>query len=86
VGTITDIEGVRFWDPRKKETQELGVTREKMNLKEEAEEQARIILEGDREAMKKWEEHSLIVEGITESVRRENELLFPVEREEKQKC
>jgi predicted dehydrogenase len=83
IPTITDIEKVSFWDPRKKERVELGVEKERLNLKEEAEEHARIILEGDIEATGRWERHSKAVVKITESVRRNNGLLFPAERETK---
>jgi predicted dehydrogenase len=80
VPTITDIETVSFYDPRKKTTEQLGKKKEDLNLKEEATEHARIILEKDVEAMKRWEKHSKAVLKITEGARRDNGLLFPVER------
>ncbi|KAF2122664.1 oxidoreductase-like protein [Lophiotrema nucula] len=76
VPTITDIESVTYLDPKKKGEKEL-------NLKEEAEEYARIIGEGDWEAVGRWEELSKAVIAVTEGCRRENGLLFPVEREGK---
>lgn len=85
VGSITDIEGVGLVDPRRKpvETVELGGQKEELNLKEEAQEHARIIEERDTAAMKRWEGFSREVLRITEGCRRENGLLFPVEREGK---
>lgn len=80
IPTITDISSVRFWDPRKKSAEELATEKEKLNLKEEAEEHARIIREADIQAMKRWEAHSKDVLKITESVRKDNGLLFPPER------
>ena len=78
--TVTDIESVTFWDPQKKGSkEELGVQREKLNLKEEALEHARIIQEKDWEAMKRWEAHSRSVVRVTEGLRRANGLLFPGE-------
>lgn len=79
IPSITDIEKVTFWDPRKKEATELGQEKEKLNLKEEAEEHARIILEKDTGAMKYWEGVSKAVVKVTEGARRANALLFPGE-------
>lgn len=80
VPSITDIEKVTFWDPRTKKREELGTKKESLNLKEEAEEQARIIEEADWKAAGELEEHSRAVLKVTEKVRRDNGLLFPVER------
>lgn len=80
VPTITDIESVTFWDPRKKERRDLGVKKEELNLKEEAAEFARIIKEADWGAAGELEKHSRAVLKVTEKVRRDNGLLFPVER------
>lgn len=77
IPTVTDIESVSFWDPRKKAKEELGQKKEELNLKEEAQEHARIINEKDVEAMKRWEKHSKGVLKITEGVRHANGLLFP---------
>jgi predicted dehydrogenase len=82
IPSITDITRVSFWDPRKKEKVELGVEKEKLNLKEEAEEHGRMILEGDVECMRRREAHSKAVVRVTESVRKQNGLLFPGERAE----
>ncbi|KAF2470026.1 oxidoreductase-like protein [Lindgomyces ingoldianus] len=80
--SITDIERVEFVDSQKKgEKEERGEEKEHLNLKEEAEEFARIIEEQDKEAARKWERISRTVVGITEKVRRDNGLLFKVEKE-----
>jgi predicted dehydrogenase len=85
VPTITDIEKVEFLDPRVKgegRVQQLGGEKveAEFNLKEEAEVHGRMVLEGDKEAMKRFEKHSRSVLRVTEGVRRDNGLLFPVER------
>lgn len=80
VPTITDIEKVTLSDPRTKKKEELGTKKEDLNLKEEAEEQARIILEKDWKAAGELEAHSRAVLKITEKVRRDNGLLFPNEK------
>ncbi|KAF2251105.1 NAD(P)-binding protein [Trematosphaeria pertusa] len=80
VPMITDIEQVTFWDPRKKMREELGGPKEELNLKAEAEDFARIISEKDWDAAKRFETHSRETLKITEKVRRDNGLLFPVER------
>ncbi|KAF2644045.1 NAD(P)-binding protein [Massarina eburnea CBS 473.64] len=82
VPTITDVQKVTFWDPRKKTREELGVkgVDAKFNLQDEAEEHARIIESGDWDAAAVLEAHSRDVLKVTEKVRRDNGLLFPVER------
>lgn len=83
VPTITDITQVTLWDPRKKTRSELGVSNPDLkdfNLKEEAEEFARIIGEKDWKAAGELEAHSRAVLGVTEKVRHDNGLLFPNER------
>jgi predicted dehydrogenase len=77
VPSITDIEKVTLSDPRTKQKEELGTKKEDLNLKEEAEEQARIILEKDWKAAAELEAHSRAVLKVTEKVRRDNGLLFP---------
>jgi predicted dehydrogenase len=77
VPTITDLESVVFWDPRTKAREELAGKRESLNLKEEAEEFARIIESADWKAAGVLEEHSRAVLAVTEKVRRDNGLLFP---------
>lgn len=80
VPTITDIEKVTLSDPRTKQRTELGTKREELNLKEEAEEQARIISEKDWKAAGELEAHSRAVLAVTEKVRKANGLLFPDEK------
>ncbi|KAF2658681.1 oxidoreductase-like protein [Lophiostoma macrostomum CBS 122681] len=87
VPTVTDIERVEFVDPRVRVGEQGRVTQlggEKVpfeyNLREEAEVHGSMILERDVEAMRRWEGHSRSVLKVTEGVRRDNGLLFPVER------
>ena len=80
VPSITDIEKVIFWDPRSKAREDLATKKESLNLKEEAEEQARIINEKDWEAAGELEAHSRAVLKVTEKVRRDNGLLYPTEK------
>jgi predicted dehydrogenase len=77
VPTITDVESVIFWDPRTKAREELAGKKESLNLKEEAEEFARIINNADWKAAGELEEHSRAVLKVTEKVRKDNGLLFP---------
>lgn len=76
---ITDIDSLTLWDPRKKERKEIeGVKApEKLNLKEEAEEHARCIIEKDEATIKRYERHSKDVLRVLEKCRRDNGLLFP---------
>ncbi|KAF1951155.1 NAD(P)-binding protein [Byssothecium circinans] len=82
VPTITDVQKVTFWDPRTKAREELGGkgVDAKFNLQAEAEEHARIIGEKDWDAASALERHSRDVLKVTEKVRRDNGLLFPVEK------
>lgn len=80
VPSITDIEKVTFWDPRSKAREDLATKKESLNLKEEAEEQARIINEKDWKAAGELEAHSRAVLKVTEKVRRDNGLLYPTEK------
>ncbi|KAF1969088.1 NAD(P)-binding protein [Bimuria novae-zelandiae CBS 107.79] len=80
VPSITDIEKVALVDPRKKSREEIGTKKEDLNLKEEAEEQVRIILEKDWKAAGELEEHSRAVLKVIEKVRKDNGLLFPMEK------
>ncbi|KAF2267562.1 NAD(P)-binding protein [Lojkania enalia] len=82
VDGVTDIGSVVYLDPKRKgERMELARKKEDQNLKEEAAEFVRIIEERDWEAVKRWEEVSRGVVRVTEKMRRDNGLLFPVERE-----
>ncbi|KAL1626024.1 hypothetical protein SLS56_006997 [Neofusicoccum ribis] len=77
---VTDIESVVFVDAKKKERTELAGEKAKLNLQEEAQEFARIIEEKDVAAAKKLEEMSRIVIGITTDLRRQNGIVFGVEK------
>jgi predicted dehydrogenase len=76
---ITDIESLTLWDPKTKQKKGIEGVRapEKLNLKEEAEEQARCIEERDQEAVARYEVHSREVLRVLEKCRRDNGLLFP---------
>lgn len=82
IPSITDIASVRFLDARKKgESEELGKEKESLNLKEEADEFARIIEEKDGRMAEELEKLSRAVLAVTEDLRRANELKFKVEKE-----
>lgn len=78
IPTITDVEKVTFWDPKKKTRQDVeGLTKlEELNLKEEALEFARIINDRDDKALARHEQHSRDVLKVLEKVRHDNGLLF----------
>lgn len=79
VPTITDIDKVVFWDPKKKTREEVpGIqTPEKLNLTEEAREFARCIEERDQVALGRLEQHSRDTLAILHKVRHDNGLVFP---------
>ncbi|CAI6332710.1 unnamed protein product [Periconia digitata] len=82
VPTITDIQSVSFWDPRKKAREVLGGSEgkgvePKWNLVDEAREFARILNQSDWEAAGVLERHSVEVLKVTEKVRKDNGLVFP---------
>jgi len=77
----TDIERVDFLSLDKKTgTQSLAGEKAELNLQEEAAEFARIINEKDEQAAGKLEELSRIVIGITADLRRQNGIVFEVEK------
>jgi predicted dehydrogenase len=80
---VTDIEVVDFWDAQTKKTTAIGGkgVEKDLNMKDEAAEFARIIGSGDFKAAEALKEISLTVLSITEDLRRQNGLLFKVERE-----
>jgi predicted dehydrogenase len=80
INATTDIESIKFWNRKTKETKELAGEKREFNLAEEAEEMARIIGEGDREAAGRLEEISRIVICITEGLRRDNGIVYDVEK------
>ncbi|KNG48614.1 nad(P)-binding protein [Stemphylium lycopersici] len=79
VPTITDIDKVTFWDPKKKTREDVaGIkTPEKLNLIEEAREFARCIEDRDEVALGKLEKHSRDTMTILHKVRHDNGLVFP---------
>ncbi|KAI4636630.1 hypothetical protein J4E83_001585 [Alternaria metachromatica] len=79
VPTITDINKITFWDPKKKTREDVpGVKEpEKLNLVEEAREFARCIEEKDEEALARLEKHSRDTLAVMEKVRHDNGLTFP---------
>jgi hypothetical protein len=79
VPSITDIDAVTLWDPKKKtRTQVEGVKKpETLNLKEEALEFARCIEQRDQDALGRYEKHSRDTLWILEKVRHDNGLVFP---------
>lgn len=80
VNAVTDIASVVFVDAKTKERTELAGEKAKLNLMEEAKEFARIIGEGDKAAAKKLEEMSRVVLGITTDLRKQNGIVFDVEK------
>ncbi len=77
---VTDISRVAFLDAKTKSTEELAGPKAELNLMEEAAEFARIIESGDVETAARLEEISRAVINVTSDLRRQNGLLFKVER------
>lgn len=79
VPTITDIAKVEYWDPKRKTRESVKGVQEpdKLNLREEAAEFARILEEGDEKALGRLHQHSRDVLAVMEKVRHANGLLFP---------
>ncbi|KAI4962031.1 hypothetical protein J4E86_001061 [Alternaria arbusti] len=79
VPTITDINKITFWDPKKKTREDVAGVKEpeKLNLAEEAREFARCIEEKDEAALKRLEQHSRDTLAVMEKVRHDNGLIFP---------
>jgi predicted dehydrogenase len=78
---VADIESVDFWEAKTNTVEKLGKERVHLNLLEEAREFARIIEEKDGKAAEELEEISRIVIGVTTELRRQNGILFKVEKE-----
>ncbi|KAF2822059.1 NAD(P)-binding protein [Ophiobolus disseminans] len=78
VPSITDVESVVWWDAKTKGREELAGGKEpvELNLKEEAAEFARVIEEGDREALSRYEKLSRDVLGVLWKARMDNGLVF----------
>lgn len=77
---ITDIHSVKFLDAKNKSEEELAGKKAELNLQEEAEEFAKIIEEGAKEAAERLQDISRITLAITEDLRHQNGLVFDVEK------
>ncbi|KKY16056.1 hypothetical protein UCDDS831_g07287 [Diplodia seriata] len=80
VNGVTDIDSVVFLDARTKEKTQLAGEKAKLNLQEEAAEFARIIQEKDTKEKTRLEEMSRAVLCITEDLRKQNGIVFDVEK------
>ncbi|KAJ9626341.1 hypothetical protein H2203_003973 [Taxawa tesnikishii (nom. ined.)] len=80
VNATTDISSVKHWSPKTKQTEELAGQKAELNLQEEAEEFSRIIEEGDKSAAEKLEQLSKDVIIITTDLRKQNSIVFGVEK------
>jgi len=76
----TDIDKVDFVNLKTKKTEQLATQKAELNLQEEAAEFARIINEKDTGAAQKLEELSGIVLRITTDLRKQNGIVFDVEK------
>lgn len=84
-GTITvnatsDIDSIKFWDRKTKQTEELAGPKAELNLQEEAEEFARIISEDDKDAAAKLEQFSRDILEVTTDMRRQNGIVYAAEK------
>jgi predicted dehydrogenase len=78
---VTDIASVEFWEASTKTSTELAQQKAQLNMSEEAEVYASIINSGDTEAVAQLEQISKATQRVTETLRRENGLLFGVEKD-----
>lgn len=84
-GTITlngtsDIDSVKFWSNKTKETEELSKPKAEKNMQEEAQEIGRIIEEGDKDAATALQDLSMAVLEVTTDLRQQNGIVFKVEQ------
>ncbi|KAF2237360.1 oxidoreductase, Gfo/Idh/MocA family [Viridothelium virens] len=84
-GTVTvnatmNIDTVKLFNPRTKETKEWAGPKEELKLKEEAAEFARIIQNDDKKAAKDLEDLSRTVLQITTELRRQNGIIYPADK------
>lgn len=89
VNATTDISTVKHWNPQTKQTDELAgsyktVEKPFVNMEEEATEFARMIVEDDSAAAAKLEEVSRNVLKITQDLRKQNGILYPADKDEKE--
>jgi len=80
VNATTDIDSLKFWDRKTKQTEELAGPKAALNLQEEAEEFARIIGENDHKAAAELEQLSKDIIDITTDLRKQNNIVFGVEK------
>jgi predicted dehydrogenase len=82
IPSVTDIESVVFWDKKTKAREEMAGGKQpvELNLKDEAEEFARVIEERDGQAVARYERLSRDILTVLEKVRRENGLVYPGEK------
>lgn len=80
VNATTDIDSVKFTDRKTKKTEELAGPKAALNLQEEAEEFARIINTNDTKASEKLEQWSRDIIAITTDLRKQNGIVYGVER------
>lgn len=84
LNATTDITSVKHWDPKTKKSEELaGPIRDaqaQVNMEEEAEEFARIVNEGDKEAAEKLEGISKDVIRVTSDLRRQAGVVYPADK------
>lgn len=80
VNATTDIDSVKFTDRKTKKTEELAGPKAELNLQEEAEEFARIINNNDHKAAEKLELLSRDIIAVTTDLRKQNGIVYRVER------
>jgi len=80
VNATTDIDSLKFWDRKTKQTEELAGPKAALNLQEEAEEFARIIGENDHKTAAGLEQLSRDIIDVTTDLRRQNNIVFGVEK------
>lgn len=84
-GTVTisatvNIDSLKWFNPRTKETKDWAGPKEELKLKEEAAEFARIIELDDKKAAKELEDLSRTVLQITTEMRKQNNIIYPADR------
>lgn len=77
---VTDISSVEFWEAKTKKSTELAKEKVVLNMSEEAEVYAKIIEQGDHDEEKTLRELSLAVQRVTEAMRKENNIVFGIEK------
>lgn len=77
-----DIDSVKFWSNKTKETKDMGKPKAEKNMQEEADEIGRIILEGDKSAAAELEKLSKDIIAVTTDLRRQNFIIFKAEQQQ----